>query len=134
MPRAADQLKLGVSGATSSVTLGASRKRRTGSTGGSRKQSTLFHPRAASWTESSRAYISPLLIRRGLKPNTETMVSRLRGKLYVSVEEMVVRPRFSFSATVQRRSMQQPPRHQAGRFRQMSRIGVVLMLPTGGML
>src|SRR5579863_9137688 len=55
-------------------TLGRSRKRRTGSGGAFRKQSTLFHPRAASCAESSRAKISPAPMRYGSKPNTDATV------------------------------------------------------------
>ena len=43
---------------------------------------------------------------------------------------MVVRPRVSFSAVVQRRSRQQPPRHQAGRPVQIAQD----RLPDGGHL
>src|SRR5215472_10398526 len=57
------------------------------------------------------------------------MALPLRG----SYDEIVVNPKFSFSATLQRRSIQQPPVHHVGRLAQISRMGVVLILPTGGM-
>ena len=51
---------------------------------------------------------------------------------WVPVAPIMTRPRVSASAGVRRLSRQQPPFHHCGRLFQISRIGVVLMLPTGG--
>src|ERR1035441_5620410 len=50
----------------------------------------------------------------------------------VPLVPIAIRPRPSASAGVRRLSRQQPPFHHCGRSRQIWRIGVVLILPTGG--
>src|ERR1035441_5544775 len=49
-----------------------------------------------------------------------------------AVVPIEISPRVSASAGVKRLSRQQPPFHHCGRSRQIWRIGVVLILPTGG--
>src|SRR5580658_6592706 len=78
------------SGRTSIDTLGRLRYSRTGSLGGERKHTTFFQPRAANWTEISRAKASPPPTRNGLTARTETTVL-VRGKGQVSMKSQRIR-------------------------------------------